>query len=128
MQLYLCNSVLGTIPENAKAQIAAKITEFSCRIVGAPPAFTHVFFLEDAPRQPLNGKSVFLFCNIHGPIPEFLNRALVDRMRKTIHKCAGVPLREIVVGMSEIPANCVLQGGRVPLTQDRRDDSRVSLS
>lgn len=113
MQLYLCNSVLGTIPENAKAKIAAEITEFNCRIVGASPAFTHVFFLEDAPRRPLNGKSVFLCCNIHGPVPEVLNKALVDRVRMTIHKYAGVSLREIVVGTSEIPANCVMEGGNV---------------
>ena len=64
MPLYMCNAVRGTIPEAAKQKIAADFTDIHCQITGAPRTFVHVFFFEDAPQLPVNGKRVFLFGSI----------------------------------------------------------------
>lgn len=64
MPFYMCNSVAGVIPENAKPKIAADITDIHCDTTGVPRTFVHAFFFEDAPQLPINGKSVFLFGSI----------------------------------------------------------------
>lgn len=113
MPLYLCNAVKDTIPETAKSKIAADITNIHCAVTGTPSLFVHAFFFEDAPQQPLNGKTVFLFGNIHGGGTDEQKRVLVDRMRHSIHKHAGIPLREIVVDTTDIPASWVMEGGEI---------------
>lgn len=111
MQLFLCNSVRGMIPERMKLGIAAKITENSCDFTGELPSVTHVFFFEDAPKNPIIGKTVFLSGCVQNIRSAGLKKTLGERIRQTIHKYASVSMDQIVVTISEIPENCVMEGG-----------------
>ncbi|MEM8589812.1 MAG: tautomerase family protein [Pseudomonadota bacterium] len=113
MPLYMCNAVSGTIPETAKAKIAADITDIHCEITGAPRGFVHAFFFEDAPQLPINGKSVFLFASLRGGRTVEQKQALVNRIKASLHQRAGVPLSEIVVDTTDVPASWVMEGGDV---------------
>ena len=113
MPLYMCNAVSGTIPETAKPKIAADITDIHCEITGAPSSFVHAFFFEDAPQLPINGKSVFLFASLRGGRTAEQKQALVDRIKASLHRRAGVPLSEIVVDTTDVPASWVMEGGDV---------------
>ncbi|MEM9628765.1 MAG: hypothetical protein AAGA21_21215 [Pseudomonadota bacterium] len=111
MPIYMCNAVRDIIPETAKPKIAADITTIHCDVTGAPPTFVHAFFFEDAPQQPLNGKSVFLFGNIRAGRTRVQMQTMINRMRQSIHTHAGVPLDEIIVDTTDVPASWVMEGG-----------------
>ena len=111
MPLYLCNSAPGSIEEHAKARIARDVTGIHCEITGAPRTFVHVFFFEDAPRQPLNGRSVFLFGNIRAGRTPDQKQAIVERMRQSIATHTGLPIGKILVDTTDVPAGWVMEGG-----------------
>ena len=114
MPLYLCNSVPGVISDEAKAQIAADITDAHCDITGTSRAFVHVFFFEDAPRYPINGKSVFIFGNIQRTGHMDLHETnLVNRIKASVAAHCGVLVNEIIAGTTDIPASWVMEGGDV---------------
>lgn len=113
MPLYMCNSVKGSIPDHLKAAIASDMTDIHSEITGAPAEFVHVFFFEDAPQQPLNGKSVLLFGSIrHGRTPE-QKQSLVEQMKQSIHLHAVVPIKNIMVEMTDVPSSWVMEAGAV---------------
>lgn len=113
MPLYICNAVKGAIPESAKAKIASDITDIHCELTGTPPNFVHAFFFEDAPQQPLNGKSVFLFGNIRKGRTDRQKKHLANRIKESIHFHAGIALGEIMVDTSDIPASWIMKGGHI---------------
>ena len=110
MPLYMCNAVKGVIPEEAKRKIAADITDIHCEITGAPRTFVHVFFFEDAPQLPINGKSVFLFGSIRAGRTVAQKSSLAKRMKASIFTHAGVPVEGIIADTTDMPANWVMEG------------------
>ena len=113
MPLYLCNAVKGVIANDAKPKIASDITDIHCGITGAPRTLWHVFFFEDAPQLPINGKSVFLFGSIRAGRTTDQKTVLVDRMKASIFMHAGVPLKDIIADTTDVPASWVMEGGGV---------------
>lgn len=113
MPLYSCNAAPGAISDEAKPKIAADITRIHCDVTGAPPIFVHAFFFEDAPHQPLDGKTAFLFGSIRAGRNDAQKAQIVDEMRHSIHTHAGIPLDEIVVVTQDTPAKWVLEGGEI---------------
>lgn len=111
MPLYSCNAAKGAIPQDAKAKIADDITRIHCDITDAPATFVHAFFFEDAPHQPLGGKTAFLFGSIRAGRTDAQKQQLVDEMRQSIHTHAGIPLDEIEVMTADTPASWVMEGG-----------------
>lgn len=121
MHLYMCNSVRNIISDVAKPRIAAKITDIHCEITGAPRGFVHTFFFDDAPQRPISGKTVFLFGSLRGGRTAAQKMALEDRMKAVIHLCADVPLTEIIVDTTDVPASWVMEGGELhPEPDDER--------
>lgn len=113
MPLYICNAVKGVIPESAKHKIAEDITDIHCEITGAPRTFVHVFFFEDAPQLPINGKSVFLFGSIRAGRTGAQKSSLMGRMKASIFTHAGIPMDDIIADTTDVPANWVMEGGDV---------------
>ena len=113
MPLYMCNAVKGVIPESAKRKIATDITDIHCEITGAPRTFVHVFFFEDAPQLPINGKSVFVFASIRAGRTDTQKSDLASRIKASIHAHAGVPLCDIIADTTDVPASWVMEGGDV---------------
>lgn len=113
MPLYMCNATRGLIREDAKPKIAADITDIHCEITGAPRTFVHVFFFEDAPQLPINGKCVFLFGNIRAGRTAQQKSDLLSRIKASILTHTGIPLSEIIADVTDVPANWVMEGGDV---------------
>jgi phenylpyruvate tautomerase PptA (4-oxalocrotonate tautomerase family) len=113
MPLYFCNSVPGVIPNKAKPKIAADITDLHSQLMGSTPSSVHVFFFEDAPTQPIAGKSVFLFGSLLAGQPEDLCQHLLTRIKASILTHTGAGLDTIVSDMMEIPKGWVMEGGQV---------------
>lgn len=113
MPLYICNAVKGLISDAAKPRIATDITDIHCDVTGAPRAFVHTFFFEDAPQQPLCGKSVFVFGSIRAGRTEEQKEALIMRVKDSVRKHTAIPLNEIIVDTTDVPASWVMEGGDV---------------
>ncbi len=115
MPLYICNSVPGAIPQSAKPQIAADVTDIHCKVTGAPRSFVHVFFFEDAPQQPLRERSAFLFGSIREGRTAEQKQELVEAIRASMSTHAGLSPDEIIVDTADVPAGWVMEGGaRLP--------------
>ena len=113
MPLYICNAVKGVIPEEAKRKIAADITDIHCEITGAPRTFVHVFFFEDAPQLPIDGKSVFLFGSIRAGRTDGQKSNLLNRMKASIFAHAGIAIEDIIADTTDVPASWVMESGDV---------------
>ena len=128
MPLYICNSAPNAIPESKKAKIAADVTDIHCEVTGAPRSFVHVFFFEDAPQQPLNGKSAFLFGNIRAGRTEKQKQELVESMRASISGHTGLSPDDIAVDTTDVPAGWVMEGGTLLPEPGDEDDWLATAS
>jgi phenylpyruvate tautomerase PptA (4-oxalocrotonate tautomerase family) len=113
MPLYVCNSATGAIDDTARRAIAADITRIHCDATGAPPAFVHAFFFEDAPHLALNGKTAVLFGSIRQGRTDAQKARIVEEMRNAFHAHTDIPLDEIVATTADVPARWVMEGGDV---------------
>lgn len=111
MSVYMCNLLRGKIPDHAKRNIAADITKVHCELTDTAPDLVHVFFFEDVPRTALSGKSIFMFGNICGSRLSFSKEDLIEQIGRIIHRHSDVPMRELFVDTTDIPADWVLEGG-----------------
>ncbi|MEM7019463.1 MAG: tautomerase family protein [Pseudomonadota bacterium] len=113
MPLYICNSVKGTIDAAAKSKIAADITRIHCEVTDAPSMFVHVFFFEDAPNQPLEGRAVGLFGNIRRGRTDVQKAQMATEMHQSIQDHTSIPLDDIMAKISDTPASWVMEGGDI---------------
>lgn len=113
MPLYICNAAKGAIDNAAKPKIAADITRIHCDVTGAPPQFVHAFFVEDAPTQPLNGKTASLFGSIRAGRTDAQKAQIVSEMRASVQTHTGISLGEIAMVTADVPASWVLEGGDI---------------
>lgn len=113
MPMYMCNSATGAISDDAKPKIAADITRIHCEVTGAPPQFVHAFFVEDAPNQPLDGKTALLFGSIRAGRTDEQKQRIISGMRQSVATHAGIALDEIGMVTADVPASWVLEGGQI---------------
>ncbi|MEL6829361.1 MAG: tautomerase family protein [Pseudomonadota bacterium] len=113
MPLYMCNAPKGTISDAAKPKIAADITRIHCDVTGAPPQFVHAFFLEDAPSPPIGEHKAMLFGSIRAGRNDAQKAQIVAEMRRSVHIHAGIPLAEVAMMTTDVPASWVLEGGEI---------------
>ncbi|MBO9479725.1 tautomerase family protein [Shimia sp. R11_0] len=113
MPLYMCNAVHGFISKDAKSRIASDITDIHCEITGAPRTFVHVFFFEDAPQLPINGKSVFLFGSIRAGRSFRQKASLLERMKTSIQTHSGIAATDVIADTVDVPASWVMEGGSI---------------
>ena len=113
MPLYMCNAAKGAIDDAAKPKIAADITRIHCDVTGAPPEFVHAFFVEDAPTQPLDGNTAFLFGSIRAGRTDAQKSEIVSQMSRSIHTHTGIALDDIQAVTADTPAKWVFEGGAV---------------
>lgn len=113
MPLYICNATQGAIDDDSKQAIARDITRIHCEVTGAPPQFVHTFFLEEAARPPLEGKSASLLGSIRAGRTDAQKRQITDTMSESIHRHAGIDLDEISAVTTDVPASWVMEGGDI---------------
>ena len=113
MPLYICNSRAGTIPEPARAEIAADITRIHCEGTGAPPQFVHAFFLEDAPGPSIAEHRAVVAGSIRGGRTHEQKQAIVDQVGESLQRHAGLTAADVFVATSDVPASWAMEGGEV---------------
>lgn len=113
MPLYICNCATGALDDAARRAIAADITRIHCDATGAPPAFVHAFFFEDAPHLVLNGKTAVVFGSIRQGRTDAQKARIAEEVRNAIHSHTDIPLDEIAATTTDVPARWVMEGDDV---------------
>lgn len=111
MPLYVCNAAKGTISDAAKPKIASDITRIHCDVTGAPPTFVHAYFFEEAPHQPLGDMTAFLSGSIRHGRTDAQKAQIIKEMRESIHEHTDIPLEDIGMETTDVPASWVMEGG-----------------
>ena len=113
MPLYICNAVRGAIPVEAMAPIAEDLARLHDQLAGSVKRLAHVFFFEDAPKQPICGKSVFLVGTIIEGRTRLQKAALAARLKDIFKQHTSLSDKQMVIEFTEIPTNWVMEGGVV---------------
>lgn len=113
MAIYICNGVRGVIAQQVRADLAGEITKIHCDVTGASRRSVHVFFFEDAPQLPINGKSIFLFGSIRAGRTDAQKNELSQRIKAAICTHADVSFGEITFGTTDVPPSWTMVGGEV---------------
>jgi phenylpyruvate tautomerase PptA (4-oxalocrotonate tautomerase family) len=117
MPVYTCITTTGTLSDDAKAAMAAEITEVHASITRAPTRFVHVLFHE------LPATNVFTDAAPSNPVLiDGLIRAgrsdadktrLATDLSSSISRVIGIPEAHILVSIGDRPARFGVEGGRV---------------
>lgn len=108
MPLYICNAAAGVIPQEAKPDIAEDVTRIHCEVTGAPRAFVHVFFNENA-----EGEAIHLQGNIRHGRTEDQKTDMRGQMKHAIMTRAGLSEDGVTVATNDVPASWVMEGGDI---------------
>jgi phenylpyruvate tautomerase PptA (4-oxalocrotonate tautomerase family) len=111
MPVYICNSVKGAIGESAKPKIAEDITRIHCEVTGAPAIFVHVFFFDEAPFLPLNGKTAVFQGRIRQGRDDATKAVIMERITQSISQHAGLTATAVASSITDTPASWVMEGG-----------------
>lgn len=113
MPLYTCNAAKGAISDTAKAEIADDITRIHCDVTGAPSTFVHVFFFEDAPHLPLNGKKAWVHGGIRAGRTDAQKMQITEQITESVRAHTGLPVDSIMCTTLDTPASWVMEGGDI---------------
>ncbi len=113
MPLYICNTRKGALDSAAKAKIANAITDIHCAVTGAPAAFVHAAFFEEAPQFPLEGRSLFVRGTIRQGRTDEQKHEIAASIRAALVDAGGVAPGDTEVLIRETPASWVLEGGEI---------------
>jgi phenylpyruvate tautomerase PptA (4-oxalocrotonate tautomerase family) len=115
--LYTIATETGMLSPDAKAALAAKVTETHCQFSGVPENWVHVVF-HDYPGGSgfTAGKPAAVvsltFVVRTGRSPEY-KRRLLQRLWELLQAETGAPDDQIVVGMQEVPATQAMEMGQI---------------
>ena len=135
MPLYTIATQTGALGPEAKAALAAKLTETHCRFSGVPGNWVHVIFHEYpagngfTAGKPAPAVSLTLLIRT-GRSPEY-KRQLLQSLWRLLQDATGAPDDQIVLGIQEVPPvrrwkwgrSCRMSKGR-----EGREAIRISRS
>ncbi len=111
MPVYICNSVKGVVGESSKSKIAEDITRIHCEVTGAPAIFVHVFFFDEAPFLPLNGKPLAFQGRIRQGRDDETKALIMRQITQSICKHANISATNVASSITDTPASWVMEGG-----------------
>jgi phenylpyruvate tautomerase PptA (4-oxalocrotonate tautomerase family) len=119
MPTYRCATPKGLLDGAAKATVATRITAAHHEATGAPAAFAQVIFEEIGAGDyylggaPLDAPQVFVHGHIRAGRSSAELEQLLNGLTTGVAAAAGVPQASVWVYLSEIPAQRMVEYGRV---------------
>jgi phenylpyruvate tautomerase PptA (4-oxalocrotonate tautomerase family) len=122
--LYTITTQAGALSKEAKATLAAQLTEMHCRLAGVPANWVHIVFVEyptgngfTAGRPAATAALTLLIRT--GRSPEY-KRGLLKELWQLLQNATGAPDDEIVIGIQEVPPSQAMEMGQImPDVADR---------
>ena len=113
MPLYICNCAKDALDSRARQKIAEDITRIHCAVTGAPPAFVHTAFFEEAPQFPLNEKTLFVRGTIRKGRSAVQKDNIANAVKASLMQHGGLGAADTDAVIRETPARWVLEGGEI---------------
>jgi phenylpyruvate tautomerase PptA (4-oxalocrotonate tautomerase family) len=117
MPLYTITTHTGALDEDAKTDLATKLTAMHCELAGVPRNWVHIVFHEYLPGCGFTGgeraATVGLTLLIRtGRSPEY-KRTLLQRLWELLQHATDASDDQIVIGVQEVPASQAMELGRI---------------
>ena len=117
MPLYTVTTQTGVLGNEAKADLAAQLTELHCKLSGVPRNWVHILF-QDYPvgsgftaGRPAATASLTLLIRV-GRSPEY-KRGLLKSLWELLQSATGAPDDQIVIGIQEVPPSQAMEMGQI---------------
>jgi phenylpyruvate tautomerase PptA (4-oxalocrotonate tautomerase family) len=115
--LYTVTTQIGVLSNDAKADLAAQLTEFHCELSGVPKNWVHIIFQDYAVGSGFTaGKpaaTVGLTLLIRTGRSADYKRGLLQRLWELVQNATGAPDDQIVLGIQEVPPSQAMEMGQI---------------
>ena len=117
MPLYTLTTQAGVLGPQAKAGLAARLTQLHSEYAGVPPNWVHIIFQEYpagngfTAGQPAAAAALTLLIR-SGRSPEY-KRELLRRLWALFQSATSAPDDQIVLGIQEVPASQAMEMGQI---------------
>jgi phenylpyruvate tautomerase PptA (4-oxalocrotonate tautomerase family) len=117
MPLYTVTTQSGALGDDAKADLAAKLTAMHSELAGVPKNWVHIVFQDYAAGsgftagEPAATASLTVLIRT-GRSPEY-KRRMLKNLWDLLQKSTGAPDDQIVIGIQEVPASQAMEMGQI---------------
>jgi phenylpyruvate tautomerase PptA (4-oxalocrotonate tautomerase family) len=115
MPIYECTSPTGLVDDSTKENIAKEITRIHCDATGSPASFVNVLFHETHEGSYFVGGRPSGHSIVVGTIRQGRDietrQAILSDLSHMWTRLTGQPAGELVIALSEIPGETVMEGG-----------------
>ena len=123
MPLYTVTTQVGSLSNDAKVELAAKLTALHCEMSGVPKNWVHVVFHDYTAGSGFTAgepaATVALALLIRTGRPSEYKRELLKRLWGLLRSATGAPDDQIVIGFRKFPRARRWRWGRsCPMSQD----------
>jgi phenylpyruvate tautomerase PptA (4-oxalocrotonate tautomerase family) len=117
MPLYTVTAQQGSLGDDAKAELAGKLTALHCEMSGVPKNWVHVVFHDYAAGSGFTAgepaAAVALAVLIRTGRSSEYKRELLKSLWRLLQVATGAPDDQIVIGVQEIPASQAMEMGQI---------------
>ena len=117
MPLYTVTTQIGVLGNEAKASLAAKLTDLHSELAGVPRNWVHIVFHDYAVGSGFTAgapaATVSLILLIRTGRSAEYKRGLMKRLWELVQNATGAADDQIVVGIQELPASQAMEMGQV---------------
>ena len=117
MPLYTVTTQCGVLSNDAKADLAAKLTAVHCELSGVPRNWVHIVFQDYAvgsgftAGEPAETVALTLLIRT-GRSPDY-KRGLLRRLWELLQSATGAPDDQIVIGIQEVAPSQAMEMGQI---------------
>jgi phenylpyruvate tautomerase PptA (4-oxalocrotonate tautomerase family) len=115
--LYTVTTQHGVLSNDAKADLAAKLTTLHCELSGVPKNWVHIVFQDYAvgsgftAGEPAATAALTLIIRT-GRSPDY-KRGLLRRLWELLQSATGAPDDQIVIGIQEVAPSQAMEMGQI---------------
>jgi phenylpyruvate tautomerase PptA (4-oxalocrotonate tautomerase family) len=117
MPLYTVTTQAGVLGDEAKANLASKLTDMHSRFSGVPKKWVHVVFHDYTQGSGFTAgrpsATAALTLLIRTGRSEDYKRRLLERLWELLQTATGAPDDEIVIGIQEVPPSQAMEMGKI---------------
>lgn len=117
MPLYTVTAQAGVLSDEAKRDLAAKLTKLHSEYAGVPPNWVHIVFQDYGPGSGFTaGKPstpAALTLLIRAGRSADYKRELIKRLWGLLQAATGAPDDEIVIGIQEVPPSQAMEMAQI---------------
>ena len=117
MPLYTVTTQGGSLSNNAKVELAAKLTALHCEMSGVPKTWVHIIFHEYPTGSGFTAgepaATVALALLVRTGRSSEYKRELLKRLWDLLQSATGAPDDQIVIGIQEVPPSQAMEMGQI---------------